>query len=77
MKPRDSPAAWGTDNEAKMRQPDDPFFKKFAAECSRVQIAVDIFSFWCGPACVASRVHPMLLHIASCSGRWWACRSRA
>ena len=49
VKPRDSPAAWGTDGEAKMRQPDDPFFKKFAAECSRVQIAVDIFSFWCGP----------------------------
>ena len=49
VKPRDSPAAWGTDGEAKMRQPDDPFFKRFAAECSRVQIAVDIFSFWCGP----------------------------
>ena len=46
VKPRDSPAAWGTDNESKMRQPEDPFFKKFAAECSRVQIAVDVFSLW-------------------------------
>ena len=67
MKPRDSTAAWGTDAEAKVRQPDDPFFKKFAAEASRMQIAVDVFSFWCSPwllrhscdapLCAAQAVH--------------------
>ncbi|KAK9811733.1 hypothetical protein WJX72_009241 [[Myrmecia] bisecta] len=45
IKNRDNAAAWGTDNEYKMRVPEDPFFKKFAAECSRVQISVDVFSF--------------------------------
>ncbi|KAK9794070.1 hypothetical protein WJX73_006515 [Symbiochloris irregularis] len=44
VKPRDSPATWGTDNEAKTRQPEEQFFKKFAVECSRVQIAIDVFS---------------------------------
>lgn len=38
---------WGTDQECKLRQPDDPFYKKFAAECSRVQIAIDIFVMGC------------------------------
>ena len=47
VKPRDNPATWGTDNEAKVRSPEDTFFKKFAAECSRVQIAIDVFSCWC------------------------------
>ena len=37
---------WNTDQEHKLRLPDNPFWKKFAAECSRVQIAVDVFSFW-------------------------------
>ena len=27
------------------RVPEDPFWKKFAAEASRVQIAVDVFAF--------------------------------
>ena len=50
MKQRDNAALWGTDAEPKLRQPDDSFWKKYAAECSRVQIAVDVFIFWCGPA---------------------------
>ena len=47
IKSRDNAALWGTDAECKLRQPDDPFYKKFAAECSRVQIAVDIFAMGC------------------------------
>ena len=49
VKQRDNAALWGTDAEPKLRQPDDSFWKKYAAECSRVQIAVDVFIFWCGP----------------------------
>ncbi|KAK9861048.1 hypothetical protein WJX84_009471 [Apatococcus fuscideae] len=44
-KARDNHQAYGTDNEPRLRNADDPFYKKFAAECSRYQIAVDIFSF--------------------------------
>ena len=50
IKARDNAALWGTDAECKLRQPDDPFYKKFAAECSRVQIAVDIFAMGCAPS---------------------------
>ena len=46
IKNRDNPNMWNTDQEFKLRVPEDAFWKKFAAECSRVQIAVDIFSFW-------------------------------
>ena len=45
VKARDNQQAYGTDNEPRLRNADDPFYKKFAAECSRYQIAVDIFSF--------------------------------
>lgn len=44
IKNRDNAGLWNTDSEHKLRNPDDPFYKKFAAECSRVQIAVDIFA---------------------------------
>ena len=47
IKTRDNAAVWGTDQECKLRQPDDPFYKKFAAECSRVQIAIDVFAMGC------------------------------
>ena len=47
IKTRDNAALWGTEQECKLRQPDDPFYKKFAAECSRVQIAVDVFAMGC------------------------------
>jgi len=49
VKQRDNATLWGTDAEPKLRQPDDSFWKKYAAECSRVQIAVDVFIFWCRP----------------------------
>ncbi|KAK9828118.1 hypothetical protein WJX81_006860 [Elliptochloris bilobata] len=45
VKQRDNGALWGTDAEPKLRQPDDSFWKKYAAECSRVQIAIDVFIF--------------------------------
>jgi len=41
--PRDSLSYMNTDKESLMRNPEDPFFKRFAAECSRVQITVDCF----------------------------------
>ena len=47
IKTRDNQTLWGTDQECKLRQPDDPFYKRFAAECSRVQIAVDVFAMGC------------------------------
>ncbi|GFH07061.1 COP-II coat subunit [Haematococcus lacustris] len=37
VKNREVLSAYGTDRESTLRQPDDPFFKRFAAECSRVQ----------------------------------------
>ena len=49
VRTRDNATVWGTDQECKLRQPDDPFYKKFAAECSRVQIAIDVFAMGCGP----------------------------
>ena len=47
IKTRDEARLWNSDQEHKMRLPDDPFYKRYAAECSRVQIAVDVFSFRC------------------------------
>ncbi|GLI64093.1 hypothetical protein VaNZ11_007265, partial [Volvox africanus] len=43
VKSRENPSAYGTEREAPLRNPDDPFFKRYAAECSRVQITVDVF----------------------------------
>jgi protein transport protein SEC24 len=45
VRARDNAAAWGTDAEPRSRVPEDPFFKKYAAEASRAQIAIDVFSF--------------------------------
>ncbi|KAK2079444.1 hypothetical protein QBZ16_003136 [Prototheca wickerhamii] len=42
---RDNPALYGTDREYSLRIPDDPFYKRFAAECSRCHICVDVFAF--------------------------------
>lgn len=44
LKNRDNATLYGTDREHTLRNPEDPFFKKMAAECSRVQICVDVFS---------------------------------
>jgi len=44
-KNRDNLASYGTDREGAIRSPEDAFFKRFAAECSRVQMTVDIFAF--------------------------------
>lgn len=43
IKNRDAPAAYNTDREPLTRKPEDPFFKKYAAEASRVHITVDMF----------------------------------
>eukprot|EP00884_Botryococcus_braunii_P006881 jgi/Botrbrau1/16194/Bobra.354_1s0001.3 len=45
VRKRDNAAAWGTDSEHKLRLPDNLFYKKFAAEASRAQMAIDIFCF--------------------------------
>jgi len=45
IKNRETPALYGSEREHTLRIPDDPFFKKFAAECSRTQISVDAFVF--------------------------------
>eukprot|EP00798_Chlamydomonas_sp_ICE-L_P002521 gene2521-5474_t len=44
VKGRENVSLYGTDREPTMRNPEDSFFKRFAAECSRVQITVDVFA---------------------------------
>eukprot|EP00198_Chlamydomonas_reinhardtii_P012637 XP_001701974.1 COP-II coat subunit [Chlamydomonas reinhardtii] len=44
VKNRENPSAYGTEREPGLRNPDDPFYKRYAAECSRVQITVDVFA---------------------------------
>lgn len=51
IKNRDNAALYGTENEHKLRIPEDPFYKRFAAECSRVQISIDVFAFRWVSAC--------------------------
>lgn len=53
VRKRDNAAVWGTEGEHKLRLPDDPFYKKFAAEASRAQMAIDIFCFRCSLGCLA------------------------
>lgn len=51
---RDKPQDYNTDREAAIRMPEDPFYKRYAVECSRVQISVDIFNFSSQPVDLAS-----------------------
>ncbi len=44
---RDNPTLYNTDSEHRLRVPEDIFFKKFAAEASKAQISIDVFSFRC------------------------------
>lgn len=44
LKPREDTSLYGTDREHTLRQPGSHFYKKFAAECSRVQISVDVIA---------------------------------
>jgi len=43
LRARDDARLYGTEKEASLRGAGDPFYKKFSAECSRVQISVDVF----------------------------------
>ncbi|KAG2501034.1 hypothetical protein HYH03_000853 [Edaphochlamys debaryana] len=57
VKNRDNPSAYGTEREPALRNPDDPFFKRYAAECSRVQLTVDVFAMsmqYCDLASIAA-----------------------
>jgi len=45
LRNRDDARLFGTDREHSLRNPEDGFYKKTAAECSRVQVCVDLFSF--------------------------------
>ena len=45
IKAREAPQLYNTEKEHTLRQPEDPFFKKFASECSRAQICLDLFTF--------------------------------
>lgn len=44
IKSRDNAALYGTDKEPSLRNPDDPFYKRYSAEASRFQICLDIFA---------------------------------
>ncbi len=48
---RDNPTLYNTDSEHRLRVPEDIFFKKFAAEASKAQISIDVFSFRCCSVC--------------------------
>ncbi|KIY91866.1 Protein transport protein [Monoraphidium neglectum] len=54
FKAREALAAYGTEREAALRNPEDPFFKRFAAEASRQQISLDVFCAAPGPVDLAS-----------------------
>ncbi|CAG8709270.1 14480_t:CDS:10, partial [Acaulospora morrowiae] len=43
LKPREDPKALGTAKESSLLQSADPFYKKFAVDCSRSQVCVDMF----------------------------------
>ncbi|CAB5132532.1 hypothetical protein RhiirA5_364598 [Rhizophagus irregularis] len=43
LKPREDPKALGTPKESVLLQSADPFYKKFAVDCSRSQVCVDMF----------------------------------
>ena len=40
---REQLSFYGTEREPSLRNPEDPFFKRYAAEASRVQITLDAF----------------------------------
>lgn len=69
IKNRDNAALYGTDSEHKLRNADDPFYKKFAAECSRVQIAVDVFVLGCATAGSPALRTIFLAHPLGCGAR--------
>jgi protein transport protein SEC24 len=43
LKARENLALYGTDRESTLRNPEDQFFKRFAAEACRVQMTLDLF----------------------------------
>jgi len=43
LKARENLALYGTEREPTLRNPEDPFFKRFAAEACRVQMTLDLF----------------------------------
>ena len=44
-KQREDARLFGTDREHSLRNPEDGWYKKMAAECSRVQVCVDLWAF--------------------------------
>ena len=65
---RDNPTLYNTDSEHRLRVPEDIFFKKFAAEASKAQISIDVFSF---------RSAGQLVHVRSGQPAAAICSSRA
>lgn len=43
-KNRDAPAHYNSDREPGLRNPSDPFFNAFAAECIAAQLSVDVYA---------------------------------
>lgn len=48
LKRRDDPKLYNTDREHFLRTPADSFYKKLAAECAKVQVAVELFALGIG-----------------------------
>ncbi|KAJ3076155.1 COPII subunit [Podochytrium sp. JEL0797] len=45
LKMREDPKLLGTPKEVTLLQPSSPFYKSFAVDCSRTQVAIDVFCF--------------------------------
>ncbi|XP_021738849.1 protein transport protein Sec24-like At3g07100 [Chenopodium quinoa] len=41
----EDPRVYGTDKEASLRVPEDPFYKQMAADCTKYQIGVNVYAF--------------------------------
>ncbi|KNA11292.1 hypothetical protein SOVF_136540 [Spinacia oleracea] len=41
----EDPRVYGTDKEASLRVPEDPFYKQMAAECTKYQIGINVYAF--------------------------------
>lgn len=70
---RDNPTLYNTDSEHRLRVPEDIFFKKFAAEASKAQISIDVFSFRYSTGCgcrIISRMWAVCLQWRSSSASW-------
>ena len=93
LKARENLALYGTEREPTLRNPEDPFFKRFAAEACRVQMTLDLFvgsgnytdlaslvsipRYTCGQVGEASRLEAWNLMSDICSRCFICCQTQS